>query len=343
MTVGSRRRADGRTAEIQIRKFLPADAPKGTQMPTGQPFRYRVRACDPRSSQSDPPGRLFIESGTVVDTLPAGAVFVAASPGGTYDGASHTVTWPLTDQPAIPCSTGSGGAQYWVEVQYPSGEFDGSDQVTNTVDASGVPYGASEPVTATHSVFHTFGTPGVQGAFCKRATTPIAPNFPCNSTSPNQTWIGPWMQRRWSPTSTATSWEASFLVETKNTSVVAALVDVVDPVPCFDNGDGASPAMYSSKAPGERCAAPAFVVRRISAGVTSGSAQPVGYQAAADAGNEPTYVTPSGDVRPFIKLESTASGARRTWFVPQAGDVVTELRWSGVSVASNQSATGSLA
>ena len=74
-------------------------------------------------------GHLSLEDATIVDTLPAGALYVSSNPPGTYDPTSHTVTWSNpTDTRVV-----------YVTVTYPSSVFAITDTVTNGAVITGHP------------------------------------------------------------------------------------------------------------------------------------------------------------------------------------------------------------
>ncbi|MCS6993061.1 MAG: SpaA isopeptide-forming pilin-related protein, partial [Anaerolineales bacterium] len=86
---------------------------------------YRLQLCPV------PPGSggiAALSNITLTDTLPAGAVFVAASNGGTYS--SGVVTWPTVAGPLYPpdCIT------RFVTIRYPSPTFSIGDNITNAAN-----------------------------------------------------------------------------------------------------------------------------------------------------------------------------------------------------------------
>ena len=84
------------------------------------------------NSQGD--GNLNLTNTVVTDTLPAGATFVSATNGGTYDGAGH-VTWNV------------GAVDVWtnvtlrVTVRFPTGSFTEGQDVVNNVELTATPLG----------------------------------------------------------------------------------------------------------------------------------------------------------------------------------------------------------
>lgn len=115
--------------------------------------------------------QLCAESFTVVDELPAEAVFVSASDGGTYNAADHTVVW-TGEGPTAAGGWGSSAASGWVgrgtyhsrtvTVQYPADAFpesaDGADfivPVTNDANVTMTYLDDAETVkTAASAVTH---------------------------------------------------------------------------------------------------------------------------------------------------------------------------------------------
>jgi uncharacterized repeat protein (TIGR01451 family) len=104
---------------------------------------------------ASPPGTVghVPESVRVVDPLPAGAEFVSATDGGTYDETTRTVTW--APAPHFPSST---SGQMSVKVRFPASAFRAGDEVTNDATVSSYPIGGTEadritvPVSVTHSL-----------------------------------------------------------------------------------------------------------------------------------------------------------------------------------------------
>lgn len=153
-------------------------------VPTPEPVRdtnvtYSIVASYPQTINekgtwigwpNQSPGWVQYENIVVQDPLPAGAVFVSASHGGTYDPATHTVTWP---------TIATGGAnwvsRYTVTLNYPSGVFpaDGdpanpSDAVVQPVMITGDEIGSGVPATAEGAATHGFGlTSSASGSLTK--------------------------------------------------------------------------------------------------------------------------------------------------------------------------------
>jgi uncharacterized repeat protein (TIGR01451 family) len=88
---------------------------------------YRVSLCP-----ITPFGNTTILNTTLVDTLPAGAVFVDASDGGVYAPVPNTVTWPV-----IVSATPTACVDRFVTIRYPSSTFSIGQNVNNTVSGNG--------------------------------------------------------------------------------------------------------------------------------------------------------------------------------------------------------------
>ncbi|MFV0426429.1 MAG: DUF11 domain-containing protein [Beutenbergiaceae bacterium] len=120
----------------------------------------------------------------MVDQLPVGAVFEAASNGGVYDAATHTVTWPAVDElgSTLPDGTDSCGSwrmPYSITLRYPSTHFSATDTVTNSVAATAHSYlRPDDTYSESASVSHTFD-PNLVGAgqISKLATFPGPRHF----------------------------------------------------------------------------------------------------------------------------------------------------------------------
>lgn len=88
---------------------------------------YAVRACRPAGTV----GSIDMLDGSLIDILPAGAVFVSASGNGTYDSTTNRVTWTFgatsySQSGNPPCTT-----PQTVTVLYPSPTFRAGQAVTN--------------------------------------------------------------------------------------------------------------------------------------------------------------------------------------------------------------------
>ncbi len=87
---------------------------------------YRIALC-PNTNE----GNVALQNVVITDNLPAGAIFVSASDGGTAAGG--VVTWPTVVGPTYPpaCIT------RYVTIRYPTPTFAVGDNVTNTASANG--------------------------------------------------------------------------------------------------------------------------------------------------------------------------------------------------------------
>lgn len=314
------------TPSMSVTKRLPNNAPNGVLYPLDLPLRYTMSVCDTRMG----PGVLGMEETTVVDTLPEGATFEEASNGGVYDASTGTVTWQLGAQTELCYPT------LWVEVSYATGDVDPDTTVTNTVTATGRPLGTDDEVTSSAEVHHGFGDPVAQGDFCKTSSSFIAvASSPCGTNADVVTHLGPWLgdTRDLTQSLLGGRTESSYQVQIDNSSAVAGTVDFVDPVPCRTNSDGATPATYTSNAPGDLCTDPAWIVTGIR---NTGVFPESGFALAILNGNYPTYVTTAGVVRDFIASPITGTADAPQWlFTPQPGDVVAEIRWTDVPAPVN--------
>ncbi len=165
---------DGKTGELKIRvRFIPGSTPDGTvatnqatidadnapadvsetvtiaarardrasvdktllgsSIPLDQNVTYRVRLRNQHTT-----GALDLSNVTLVDQLPAGAEFVSATGGGSYDPGNGTVTWTAAE-----LKVGQTLSRT-LTVRYPAASFAIDDTVTNTVSATATPLGGSE-------------------------------------------------------------------------------------------------------------------------------------------------------------------------------------------------------
>ncbi|WP_434315390.1 hypothetical protein [Leifsonia sp. P73] len=102
----------------------------------------------------------------LVDTLPAGAVFVSATNGGVYDPATGTVTWQGGSAATIAAT---------VDVTYPAGTFGPTSTVTNSAKLTATTVTDPTTVSSTASVTHTFANASAgSGLFTKTVSPNIA-------------------------------------------------------------------------------------------------------------------------------------------------------------------------
>ncbi|MDF3127782.1 SdrD B-like domain-containing protein [Kiritimatiellaeota bacterium B1221] len=118
----------------------------GSSIPLDQNVTYRV-SLDSGSSI----GGLDLSDITMVDTLPAGAVYVDSSNGGVYDSLAHTVTWTATSLAA------GSTLNRTVTVVFPSATYVIGDDVTNNLSVTYTPVGGTPetiepPVPPTHEI-----------------------------------------------------------------------------------------------------------------------------------------------------------------------------------------------
>jgi uncharacterized repeat protein (TIGR01451 family) len=119
---------------------------------SGDLTTYRINVC-PGSM-----GALDLNNVTVVDTLPAGAVYVSSSPiASSVDTISgtQTITWAGVDVHVPDCET------FEVTVSFPNSDPSNAigEVKNNQVSVTGTPYGLGE-VTKNTSVNHTLAAPG---------------------------------------------------------------------------------------------------------------------------------------------------------------------------------------
>jgi LPXTG-motif cell wall-anchored protein/uncharacterized repeat protein (TIGR01451 family) len=269
----------------------------------GASTRYELRTCTTAGNPDN--GQLWFQTGRLVDTLPAGAVYVASS-GGTYNSTTNTVTWTgLSNLGTNSCSA-SDSVDAWVDVRYNTPTFTTASTVTNNALVGGTPYGGSSELTATTSISHGFlsGTPAgrvEKSAFAPGATCDFRP---CS-------YPGNWRDGQGD--------EAVWSLYMSNTSGVPAEVDLVDTLPCrlAPNGVGGffeniiANQRYTTRPVGAGCTSPLFTVEALR--LTAAQAvTPAGvaFTTAYQAGWRPTYLSSSGatgvfestDLRVFLPV-----------------------------------------
>ena len=126
------------------------------------PYTYRLRLRNP-----DGVGGLNFQNVVLVDSLPAGAVFVSASNGGLYDSGSHTVTWPAVA--SVSATAGTDALTRTVTVLFPSTDFTVGQSIRNFFMATGTPLGKTDPVTLTATYNHTISGASATMTFDKSA------------------------------------------------------------------------------------------------------------------------------------------------------------------------------
>ena len=119
----------------------------GNGIPLDQDVTYRVRLRNQHTR-----GALDLSNVSLVDQLPAGAVFVDASGSGVYNAGAGTVTW------TTPSLDAGQTFSRTVTVRFPAASFAVGDTVTNGVSATFTPLGGS-PTTFTDSSDDVIETP----------------------------------------------------------------------------------------------------------------------------------------------------------------------------------------
>ncbi len=116
---------------------------------TGENIVYRVRTVVSNGST----GALDLNNVVLTDALQAGATFVAASNGGTYDAGTNTVTWPSFN------TSGGANVDRTLTVRYDEPTFASGQSVTNNASLTGTPVGQAAPITRTDAVTFTLAAP----------------------------------------------------------------------------------------------------------------------------------------------------------------------------------------
>ncbi|HET9600913.1 MAG TPA: hypothetical protein VFP08_04960, partial [Acidimicrobiales bacterium] len=111
------------------KNVVPAGAPP--QIDT--PYTYRVGLTLAAGGTQNLNGVVF------TDTLPAGAQFVSATGGGTFDAGTNTVTWPPRD--LVPQPNSDVRSFEEVTVIFPAANFPVGTNILNLVVANGTPAG----------------------------------------------------------------------------------------------------------------------------------------------------------------------------------------------------------
>jgi uncharacterized repeat protein (TIGR01451 family) len=133
-------------------------------------FRLRLRNPSPNV------GGLNLLNTVIVDSLPAGVVFVSATNSGAYNPTENTVTWNLGT-----VNVGSSSTTYPAEVSvtviFPSSVFSSNSSVTNRMYFTGTPYGLATPVSGSTSYTGTLtsATAGMSLSKANTTTSNLAP------------------------------------------------------------------------------------------------------------------------------------------------------------------------
>ncbi|MEY4927809.1 MAG: hypothetical protein RI894_2245, partial [Bacteroidota bacterium] len=114
----------------------------------GRDVTYDISVCNPANAAQN--GGVNLVGAVVTDVLPANAVFVSATSGGTYS--SGVVTWSLG---TLTASNTASCTKVSVTVRYPAPPFAAGNSVTNTASVSGTSNGSAitiGPATVTHTL-----------------------------------------------------------------------------------------------------------------------------------------------------------------------------------------------
>ena len=275
---------------------------------------YTITArCNPGGAT----GNLYLQQGSLVDTLPAGLTFVSATPAPTSV-AGGTVAWNYPTAGSLPsgCAAGSSGSTTYTLTALLNASTPNNTQLTNGVTFTGTPIGTSTPLstTATRSITAIKTSPGNAGNFLgKTGRGPIdIAGFGYDATYAGH-WITPINPR---PSSNPGAAEGEYTVSVSYPASRAFETDLTDPVPCLDSRSG---VVYSSNTPSgavngsgsinNLCQHPAFDPTVVA--VNSAS-----LAAAVNGGWRPIGIRPDGSTFP---LTLNGSPASTTYFeVPTA-------------------------
>ncbi len=115
-------------------------------------------------------GNVGLNPVTMLDSLPAGATFMSATGGGTFNGTTGQVSWTFPSPPLAPGATFTAT----VTVTYNSPPFTAGQIVTNSVSTSGMPTTGGPPVVGTASVNNTLTPAQTGGTIAKTLLTPAS-------------------------------------------------------------------------------------------------------------------------------------------------------------------------
>lgn len=113
-------------------------------------FTYQITVDDALNGDF---GSLNLDSYSLIDTLPMGAVFISASDGGVYDMTAGTVTWNFGNLLI------DNSNAVTLTVNFPSANFTEGGTVTNVVDLIGQPAGEPNQPLDTDNISHTLAAP----------------------------------------------------------------------------------------------------------------------------------------------------------------------------------------
>ena len=277
---------------------------------------YSITArCNPGGAT----GNLYLQQGSLVDTLPAGLTFVSATPAPTSV-AGGTVTWNYPTAGSLPsgCAAGASGSTTYTLTALLNAATPNNTQLTNGVTFTGTPIGTSTPLstTATRSITAITTSPGNAGNFLgKTGRGPIdIAGFGYDATYAGH-WITPINPR---PSSNPGAAEGEYTVSISYPASRAFQTDLADPVPCLDSRSG---VVYSSNTPSgaingsssidNLCQHPAFDPTVVA--VNSAS-----LAAAVNGGWRPVGIAPDGSTFP---LTLNGSAASTTYFEVPTADI----------------------
>lgn len=144
----------------------------GGSVPLDQNVTYQVKLDNGSTS-----GALNLTDVSLVDSLPPGALFVAASGGGAYDPVAHTVTWT-----AASLNAGSSLTRTLTLV-YPSAAFSLGATVTNRLATVATPLGGM-PTTKNAQSASTLAAPQGGSSFSKAVNA----NYVYTGKAASKTW-----------------------------------------------------------------------------------------------------------------------------------------------------------
>lgn len=263
-------------------------------------------------------GNLYLNDGSLVDTLPAGLTYVSSNPTATSV-SGQTIAWNYASATDVPtgCSAGGIGKNtYSLTVATPAGS---ASNFTNSVTLSGDAIdGSAETTTANTQISTIVSSPApgsIPNFISKGAVAPLNIGGGGGNVG---TYPGRWMDSaNPTPQYSAGYAEASYKVAISYQSAGAFKTDVNDPVPCLDTSiisDGVT--TFASNAPGTLCQNPAFNPTVIE--VTAGSLG----QAANSASNwVPTITLENGTVVNLAAESSVSAGASSAYYEIPSGDV----------------------
>ncbi|QIK63285.1 DUF11 domain-containing protein [Leucobacter viscericola] len=142
MTVSQPGKADvtrSATIELLAASELQLTKRGAPQTRPNENYTYSLSADITHLDPASDHGAIGYHDLTLVDTLPAEATFVSATAGGTYNAASHTVTWTLDNL--------FGHADASVTVTFPASAT--GKTIINTATLTGTPNGSPKPETKT--------------------------------------------------------------------------------------------------------------------------------------------------------------------------------------------------